>query len=77
MNFIDYKGDLEISVNYGGKPLLKGIKTDVKGDHLIHALDVLNGEIITGMEELIKKITNSKVGNYKNYKDFIDKEFKP
>jgi len=84
MNFIDYKGNLEIIVNYGGEPLLKAVRDDVKGDHLLHAIDILNGEIINGMEQLIEKI--KKAGSkYSSYKDFLDKtkssdwttEFKP
>lgn len=54
MNFIDYKGNLEIIVNYGGEPLLKAVREDVKGDHLLHAIDILNGEIINGMEKILK-----------------------
>lgn len=72
MNFIDFKGNLEIIVNYGGEPLLKAVREDVKGDHLLHAIDILNGEIINGMEQLIEKI--KKAGSkYNSYKDFLDK----
>ena len=56
MNFVDYTADLQVVVVYGGVELLRGIKKNVKGDHLIHAIDLVNGDIVTGMEEMIKKI---------------------
>lgn len=56
MNFIDYTADLEVIVVYGGVELLRGYKKNVKGDHLIHAVDLVNGNIFTSMEEMVKKI---------------------
>ena len=56
MNFVDYTANLEIIVMYGGIELLRGLKKDVKGDHLVHAIDVVNGWIVKDMETMILKI---------------------
>jgi hypothetical protein len=59
MNLIDYTADLEIIVKYGGIELLTGFKKDVKADHLIHAIDSVNGLIVKDMETMIGKIIRS------------------
>jgi 23S rRNA U2552 (ribose-2'-O)-methylase RlmE/FtsJ len=58
LNFIDYTGDLEITVYYGGKQLVGAKKSNVKGDHLIHSVDILNMEIIKGLEKIMQDIKN-------------------
>jgi hypothetical protein len=59
MSFLDEKGDLEVIINYGGIELLRGIKKDVKGASLIHAIDIVNGWIVKDMEIMIRKIIDA------------------
>jgi len=77
MKFVDYIGDLEIIINYGGVELLRGFKKDVKGDHLIHGIDIVNGWIVTDMEGLYKKII--KAGDIEmwntDFKKYTDKTY--
>ncbi len=77
MNFVDYTADLVIIIEYGGVELLRSFKKDVKGDHLIHAVDLVNGNIVRSMEEMIKKIIaagDTEIWNT-DFKKYTDKTY--